>query len=90
MIRHRHPRLYYSYLRFNENEDTMGARIVFNAHQRKKNLPFDDPNTTCPVDAGVVPVKNACVNCRKCFSKKALDKTVHINSRIRSRRKYEN
>ena len=85
MKRHRHPRLYYSYLRFNKDEDTMGARIVFNAHQMKKQLPYDDPKTVCPVDAGIIPKKNACENCRKCFSEKALDKTVHIKSKIRKR-----
>ncbi len=83
--RHRHPRLYYSYLRFDKDEHTMGARIVFNAHQNKKTLPFDDVNATCPVDAGVIPIKNACHNCRKCFSESVLNKTIHIKSKGRKR-----
>lgn len=87
MMRHRHPRIYYSYLRFKSDENTMKARIVFNAQQEKKNLPYDDLYTVCPVDAGIIPVKNACENCRKCFTQTALDKRKEISER---KQKYEN
>ena len=72
-----HPRVYYSYLREAADEKTMKSRIVFNAHQVKKQLLYDDKHTTCPVDAGIIPVKGACETCRKCFSKGALDGSVH-------------
>jgi len=77
MARRRHPRVYYSFLRQSGEDDTMGARIVFNAHQKKKVLPYDDPKTVCPVDAGRVELAGACEGCRKCFSSEALDGTSH-------------
>lgn len=77
MDRHRHPRVYYSFLRQEEGDDTLGARIVFNAHQKKKDLGYDDPRTVCPVDAGQIPLEGACEGCRKCFSPVALDGTRH-------------
>jgi len=76
-MRRRHPRLYFSFLRRFADEDTLGARIVFNAQQSKKILPFDDPATVCPVDADKIPVKGACARCRKCFRPDVLDGTKH-------------
>lgn len=71
-LKHEHPRLFFSFLRRKANEDTMGARIVFNAQQAKKKgtLSNDDPVTVCPVDADEVSVKGACPKCRKCFNPK--------------------
>lgn len=76
-LRRRHPRMFFSFLRRKLDEDTMGARIIFNAQQLKKVLPFDDPVTVCPVDAGRVPVHGACAKCRKCFSPSVLDGRKH-------------
>lgn len=76
-VAHRHPRLYFSFLRRFADEDTLGARIVFNAQQYKNILPYDDPATTCPVDAGMIPLKDACAKCRKCFSPDVLDGRKH-------------
>jgi len=75
--RYKYPRLYFSFLRRFANEDTLGARIVFNAQQSKKILPYDDPITVCPVDADKVPVKGACTKCRKCFRPDVLDGSRH-------------
>lgn len=61
-------RVYYSYLRQYKHEDTLGASIIFNQQQKKGQLPYDDKKRVCPVDADVVPIKNACESCRKCFS----------------------
>jgi len=83
MARHRHPRVYYSFLREAESDDTLGSRIVFNSHQMKKNLPYDDKRTTCPVDAGVIELKGACSSCRNCFSPKVLDGTIHPRTKFR-------
>jgi hypothetical protein len=77
VLRRRHPRLYFSFLRQSADEDTLGARIVFNAQQSKKVLPFDDPATVCPVDADMISLKEACVKCRKCFRPDVLDGTKH-------------
>lgn len=77
VLRHGHRRLYFSFLRRSADEDTMGARIVFNAQQSKKVLPYDDPVTVCPVDADRIPVKGACANCRRCFRQDVLDGRVH-------------
>jgi len=77
VLRRRHPRLYFSFLRRFADEDTLGARIVFNAQQSKKVLPFDDPVTVCPVDADRIPVKGACASCRKCFNPHVLDGRTH-------------
>jgi len=63
-----HPQVYYSFLRQSMNEDTMGASIIFNLQQNKKQLKYDDRKRTCPVDAGVMPIHGACNKCRKCFS----------------------
>lgn len=73
----RHPRLYYSYIREEMGENTMGARVVFNLQQKKKELEYDDPHTTCPVDAGVLPLNGACTACRRCWTDLALDGTKH-------------
>lgn len=73
----RHPRLYFSFLRRFADEDTLGARIVFNAQQAKKVLPYDDPATVCPVDADKIPLKDACAKCRKCFRPDVLDGRQH-------------
>lgn len=64
----RHPRVYYSYMRQEMGENTMGASIVFNNQQNHRNLTYDDPKTCCPVDAKAMPIKGACKKCRKCFS----------------------
>lgn len=77
IARSRHPRLYYSFLRRSMDEDTMGARIVYNAQQYKKHLECDDPRTVCPADSGKLPIKGACEKCRWCFSDTALDGTTH-------------
>jgi hypothetical protein len=77
VLKRKHPRLYFSFLRRFADEDTLGARIVFNAQQAKKILPFDDPHTVCPVDADRIPVKGACANCRKCFRPDVLDGRIH-------------
>ena len=77
IVRSRHPRLYYSFLRREMDEDTMGARIIYNAQQYKKNLFVDDPRTVCPADGGTLPVKGACEKCRLCFSDRTLDGTQH-------------
>ena len=77
VVRRRHPRQYFSFLRLAPDEDTMGARIVFNSQQAKRVLPFDDPVTVCPVDADKIPVKGACEMCRKCFSPQVLDGRRH-------------
>jgi hypothetical protein len=61
-------RIYYSYLRQEADEDTLGASIIFNMQQKKKELPYDDPKRVCPVDAAVLPVEGACKKCKKCFS----------------------
>ena len=63
-----HPRMYYSFMRQQMCEDTLGASIVFNAKQNKKYLEYDNPSICCPVDAGVMPTKGACKKCKKCFS----------------------
>lgn len=81
-IRRRHPRMFFSFLRRRPDEDTMGARIVFNAQQSKKILPFDDVHTVCPVDADRIPVKGACANCRKCFRPDVLDGKRHSGPRL--------
>jgi hypothetical protein len=72
-----HPRVYYSYLRWDADEDTMDARIVFNAQQRKSLLPYEDPKTVCPVDADKLDLKNACVKCRRCWTPVSLDGLQH-------------
>jgi len=77
VLRRRHPRQYFSFLRRFADEDTMGARIVFNAQQSKKVLPYDDLVTVCPVDADKIPVKGACAKCRKCFRPDVLDGSQH-------------
>ncbi len=76
-LRRRHPRLYFSFLRRSPDEDTMGARIVFNAQQSKKTLPYDDSVTVCPVDADRIPVKGACAGCRRCFRPDVLNGAAH-------------
>jgi hypothetical protein len=68
-----HPRLYYSYLRQTEEEDTKGSSIIFNMQQKKKELPYEDKERVCPVDAGVIPLERACESCRKCFSSQVLN-----------------
>jgi hypothetical protein len=73
----RHPRLYYSFLRRSMDEDTMGARIVYNAQQYKKHLICDDRRTVCPADADMLKIKGACEKCRMCFSRVTLDGTQH-------------
>jgi len=85
-LRRRHPRMYFSFLRRRPDEDTMGARIVFNAQQSKKVLPYDDFVTVCPVDADRIPVKGACTVCRKCFRPDVLDGSKHdsVRAQIRS------
>jgi len=77
IARSRHPRLYYSFLRRSMDEDTMGARIVYNAQQYRKHLTCDDRRTVCPADAEVLPIKGACEKCRMCFSRLSLDGTKH-------------
>jgi hypothetical protein len=77
IARSRHPRLYHSFLRMSMDEDTMGARIVYNAQQRKQDLQVDDSRTVCPVDGGLMPIEGACEKCRLCFSPRALDGTKH-------------
>jgi hypothetical protein len=79
VLNRRHPRLYFSFLRLDPDENTMGARIVFNVQQAKKIMPYDDPVTVCPVDADKIPVKGACVKCRKCFNPTVLDGRIHPN-----------
>lgn len=61
-----HPRLYYSFLRFEEEEDTLDASIVFNAQQKKGQLSYNP--RCCPADAKRLPVEDACEKCRKCFN----------------------
>lgn len=61
-----HPRLYYSFLRFEEDEDTMGAGIIFNAQQKKGTLSYNP--RCCPADAKRLKVEGACAKCRKCFN----------------------
>jgi hypothetical protein len=73
----KHPRVYYSFLRTEDNDDCMEARIVFNLQQKKDILPFDDERTVCPVDSGKIEVKNACSKCRKCFTPTALENIRH-------------
>lgn len=73
-----HPRIYYSFLREDMNEDTLGARIIFNIQQKKGKLINDDPKTVCPADADEVMMKDACINCRRCFSPIALDGRHHL------------
>lgn len=68
IARSRHPRLYYSYLKQRDDEDTMGARIIFNMQQKKKILKHNSAKLDCPVDSGKIPVHGACEACRKCFS----------------------
>lgn len=80
-VARRHPRLYFSFLRRVADEDTLGARIVFNAQQSKRVLPYDDPATTCPVDADMIPLKDACAKCRKCFRPDVLDGRKHPGPR---------
>lgn len=63
-----HPRIYYSFMRQSMDEDTMGASIVFNLQQKKKQLGYDNKKTCCPVDAGIIPLEGACSKCKKCFS----------------------
>lgn len=77
IVRSRHPRLYYSFLRTSMDEDTMGARIVYNAQQYKDRLKCDDRRTVCPADAEIMPIKGACEKCRMCFSRLSLDGTQH-------------
>jgi len=72
-----HPRVYYSFLRTEENDDCMGARIVFNLQQKKDILPFDDERTVCPVDSDRMPVKGACKECRRCFNSTTLEDIKH-------------
>jgi len=81
-LRRRHPRMYFSFLRRRPDEDTMGARIVFNAQQSKKVLPYDDFVTVCPVDADRIPVKGACATCRRCFRPDVLDGSKHDPTRM--------
>jgi hypothetical protein len=67
-----HPRLYYSYLREEANEDTMGAAIIFNLQSKKHFLPYEDPKRVCPVDAGRLAVEGACAKCKRCASERVL------------------
>jgi len=70
----RHPRIYFSFLRTDSREDTLGAQIIFNMQQKKKDLPFEDLLRCCPVDAGKLETKDACQSCRKCFSDKVFER----------------
>ena len=70
-----HKRLYYTYLRTNKGENTMGAAIVFNkqgGELHKEKYYKEDNGRHCPVDAGLMKTKDACGKCRKCFSEKTL------------------
>lgn len=62
-----HPRVYYSFLRESADQDTLGAQIIFDAHNMKGKLPWD-PKRCCPVDSGRMAMENACEKCKKCFS----------------------
>ncbi len=75
--KYKHKRLYFSFLRRFAQEDTLRSRIIFNAQQSKKILPYDDPITVCPVDADKILVKGACAKCRKCFRPDVLDGSYH-------------
>lgn len=63
-----HPRLYFSYLRTSPEDKTDGVSVIFNAHQFKSILPYDDIRRCCPVDAGKMKLKDACIGCRRCFT----------------------
>jgi hypothetical protein len=73
----RHPRVFPVFVRLHTNDHTMGARIVMNAKQRRLDLPYDDPTTICPADAGQIEDKGACARCRMCFSPTVLDGRRH-------------
>lgn len=71
------PRAYLSFLRTAPDQDTLGARIVFN-EKHTRGLPYDR-TTDCPVDAGRLDLDNergaggaACAKCRRCFSRASL------------------
>lgn len=73
-----HPRVYFSYLRFYEEEDTLGASIIFNYHgPGQKNLSYNP--RCCPVDSGRLPTLGACQKCRKCFNPKKVYKNEIYN-----------
>lgn len=67
-----HPRLYFSFLRTNKDDDTSGCQIIFNLQSLKKVLPFDDKKRCCPVDAGQLALLDGCNQCKKCFSERIL------------------
>lgn len=75
-----HARLYFSFLRTHPDDDTLGARVVFN-EQRTHGLPNDHSPTVCPADAGLIDFKGACARCRRCFSPRALDRVTHPRTR---------
>ena len=52
-------RIYYSYLRQEADEDTLGAAIIFNLQQKKKLFPRKRNKRVCPADGGIVPVDGA-------------------------------
>lgn len=66
-----HPRVYYTFLRETADTDTLGAKIIFDSHALKGQLPYS-PKTCCPVDSGKMPMENACSRCKKCFSPRIL------------------
>jgi len=66
-----HPRVYFSFLRCEEDEDTLNASIIFNLQQKKGSLSYNAK--CCPVDSGRLPVENACEKCRKCFNPKVFN-----------------
>lgn len=86
VLKYNHPRIYFSYLRTDKNQDTLGSRIVFNSN---KSIPYDDKETVCPVDAGTIPVNNACYICRKCFSDNTLNGIVHPKTEKNMDKKYK-
>jgi hypothetical protein len=67
----KHERMYFSFLRRHENEDTSGAQIVFNA-QKSSVSTLHDSDRCCPVDSGIIPLKGGCERCRKCFTEEIL------------------
>lgn len=69
-----HKRMFYTYLRTNREEDTLGTQIVFNKQGSilQKERFREEGGRYCPVDAGMMKIDDGCNKCKKCISDRVL------------------